>query len=129
TLEEFREIYHGRELRKLPGYAKQPQRGGEFNYAFIRPVSWDPLGSGANTLPSYVLMHNQLIRFSIGDHVENHNFAEIESDVAESLPEQPDDQTFTFKILPGVTFHDTDPVNGRELTSEDIKYNIEQYMT
>ncbi|MDZ7728098.1 MAG: ABC transporter substrate-binding protein [Dehalococcoidia bacterium] len=124
---QFREMYHGRELKKLPGFEKQPQSGGTFRYAFIRPNSWDPTGAGASTLPSYAIMHNQLIRFVVRDDVENHNFQEVEADLAQSMPEQPDGLTYTFKINPGVTFHDTPPVNGRALTSEDIKYAIEVY--
>lgn len=127
SLEEFREIYHGRELKKLPGASKQPQRGGQFNFSMIRPVSWDPTGAGAATLPSYVLMHNQLLKFQYGDNLENHNKTEIEADVAQSMPEQPDDLTFTFKLNPEVRFHDVDPVNGRALTSEDVKYAAEVY--
>ncbi len=129
TLEEYREIYHGRNLRELPGYGKQPQRGGDFRFAFIRPTSWDPTGAGASTLPSYAIMHNQLLRFGIGEHVENLNFAEVETDLAQSMPEQSDELTYIFKIHPNATFHDTAPVNGRALTAEDVKYAIEVYQT
>lgn len=127
NLEEFREIYHGKHLKELPYADEQPKRGGTFRYAFIRPTSWDPTGAGAATLPSYAIMHNQLIRFAIGDHVENHNFGEVEPDLAQTMPEQPDELTYTFKLNPGITFQDTAPVNGRALTSEDIKYCIEAY--
>ena len=34
--------------------------------------------------------------------------------------EQPEPTTFIFKLIPGVKFHDRAPVNGRELTAEDV---------
>ena len=45
---------------------------------------------------------------------------EIIGDLATSLPEQPDEMTYVFKIPPGVKFHD-----GTVLTSDDIKANYE----
>ena len=54
-------------------------------------------------------------------------------DLAESMPETPDGTTFIVKIAPDVRFHDTDKIRkqfpdtaGRQLTVEDIKYNIER---
>ena len=126
-LETFREMYHGRNLRELPHAGDQPERGGTFRFAFVAPSSWDPTGPAAGTLPSYLLMHNQLIRFKVGDDVENHNLQEVEGDIAESMPEQPDELTYTFRLNPNVTFADLDPVNGRQLTAEDIKYCFEVY--
>ncbi|MEZ4482727.1 MAG: ABC transporter substrate-binding protein [Dehalococcoidia bacterium] len=50
-------------------------------------------------------------------------------DAAAALPEQPDDLTYVFKLTPGIKFQNLDPVNGRELTSEDVKFSIERQMT
>ena len=54
-------------------------------------------------------------------------------DLAESMPEMPDDLTYVIKIRDGVRFHDTDKarqqfpqVAGRQLTAEDVKYSIER---
>jgi peptide/nickel transport system substrate-binding protein len=45
--------------------------------------------------------------------------------LAQALPEQPDGQTYVFKIRPGVKFQNTAPVNGRPMTAEDVKFAID----
>jgi peptide/nickel transport system substrate-binding protein len=50
---------------------------------------------------------------------------EIELDLAESW-KQLDDRTYEFKLRKGVHWHNIPPVNGRELTSADVKYSIER---
>jgi peptide/nickel transport system substrate-binding protein len=54
-------------------------------------------------------------------------------DLAEAIPEMPDNLTYIIKIRDGVRFHDTEKarqlfpeVAGRQLTAEDVKYSIER---
>jgi ABC-type transport system substrate-binding protein len=56
-------------------------------------------------------------------------------DLAEAIPEMPDNLTYVIKIRDGIRFHDTDKarqlfpqVAGRQLTAEDVKYSIERQM-
>ncbi|MEW6185776.1 MAG: ABC transporter substrate-binding protein [Thermodesulfobacteriota bacterium] len=55
----------------------------------------------------------------------NPDMTGFELDLAESY-KQIDDTTYEFKIHKGVKFHNVPPVNGRELTSADVKYSIER---
>src|SRR5437870_3905764 len=52
----------------------------------------------------------------------------IEPDLAESWT-QPDDTTYIFKLRKGVRWHPKPPVNGRELTADDVKYSYERFLT
>src|SRR5512132_387728 len=65
--------------------------------------------------------YNTLLKF-------NHDGTKILPDLAESW-EQKDDLTYAFRLRQGVKFHSVPPVNGREVTSEDVKYSIERQMT
>lgn len=49
-----------------------------------------------------------------------HKDGEIIGDLATGLPEQPDGQTFVFKLNPNIRFHD-----GSEMSVEDVKANYE----
>ena len=50
----------------------------------------------------------------------------LKPDVAASLPEQPDNQTYVFKLREGVKWQNKPPANGRLLTMDDIEWNIER---
>jgi len=48
----------------------------------------------------------------------------IIGDLAKSWDVSKDGLKYTFKLQEGVKFHNVAPVNGREFTSEDVKYNL-----
>ncbi|MBI4307203.1 MAG: ABC transporter substrate-binding protein [Chloroflexi bacterium] len=50
---------------------------------------------------------------------------QVRPDLATSWS-QLDNQTYVFKLRSGVRFHNIPPVNGRELTPEDVKYTLER---
>ncbi len=52
----------------------------------------------------------------------------IEGDLAESW-KQPSETTYVFKLRRGVRWHNKPPVNGRELTADDVVYTYERFLT
>ncbi len=102
--------------------AVKPQYGGIYRTTQpTDPRSLDPHQEtyGATTAIT-VNTNNTLLR-------TNPELTGWELDLAESV-KQIDDTTYEFKIHKGVRFHNVPPVNGRELTSEDVKYSIERVM-
>src|SRR5262249_38594768 len=51
---------------------------------------------------------------------------EFGPDLAVSTEHNGDFTSWTFKIPPGVKFHDKAPVNGRECTAEDVAYSFQK---
>jgi peptide/nickel transport system substrate-binding protein len=93
--------------------------GGIWRIPTGEPRSLDPhQETYANTTAVTLQTNNGLLRF-------NQTMDGVELDLAESW-RQIDDVTYEFKIHKGVRFHDVPPVNGRELTSADVKYSIER---
>ena len=54
--------------------------------------------------------------------------ASVENDLAESW-QRTNETTYVFKLRKGVRWHNKAPVNGRELTAEDVKYTFERFLT
>lgn len=50
----------------------------------------------------------------------------IYADLAESMPEMPDGQTLVFKLNQNARWHEREPVNGRQVTANDVKFSIER---
>ncbi len=107
-----------------PGQGEQPKPGGTFTlHMGGSPRSLDP---HFDTFPYCTAIVNNtnegVLRFKP-------DLSGIEPELATALPENPDDLTFSLTIKQGIKFQDIDPVNGREMTSEDVKYSIERQMT
>src|SRR5439155_1562746 len=51
----------------------------------------------------------------------------LEPDLAESWS-QPNDRTYVFRLRKGVRWHPKPPVNGRELTADDVKYTYDRFL-
>jgi peptide/nickel transport system substrate-binding protein len=71
--------------------------------------------------------HSRLVKVKAGPSVAPGTFP-LEPDVAESWS-QPTETTYVFKLRRGVRWHPKPPVNGRELTAEDVKYTYERFLT
>ena len=114
--------------RPVRALAQTPRRGGTLS---IR--AWDPPHFDVSLVHAYrthvaiSFTHSRLLRYRAGAAVKPGSLV-IEGDLAESWT-QPTDTTYVFKLRRGVRFHPRPPVNGRELTAEDVKFTFERMLT
>ena len=103
-------------------------RGGTVTIRGWDPPMFDPMLSTAYRVQIPLsFTHSRLVRHKVGPSVVPGTFP-IEGDLAESWT-QPNETTYVFKLRRGVRWHPKPPVNGRELTSADVKYTIERFLT
>ena len=108
--------------------AQTPKRGGTLT---IR--AWDPphfdhsLVHAYRTHVAISFTHSRLLRHRAGPGVKPGSLT-LEGDLAESWT-QPSDTTYVFRLRRGVRFHPKPPVNGRELTADDVKFTFERMLT
>ena len=108
--------------------AQAPRRGGTFTIRVWDPPHFDPyLIVAFKTQIVYSFTHSRLLKHKAGPGIQPGSFA-LEGDLAESWS-QPDETTYVFKLRKGVRWHPKPPVNGRELTAEDVVYSFERFRT
>lgn len=102
--------------------AAKPVAGGTYRY-IGGPIGGVLDPHRTNTpFESAVIWHwagNFLVRFGIKDGLP-------EPDLAEKMPEIPEPTKLIFKIRPEAKFQNKAPVNGRAVTSEDVKLTFER---
>jgi peptide/nickel transport system substrate-binding protein len=105
------------------GGASAPRRGGTLRYVWQGTshldVHQDSISGGQRIISA---TYNRLLRFQDKEQIP-------EPDIAEKMPEQPDQTTFIFKIRDGVKFHDKPPVAGRALTAQDVAFSLNRART
>jgi peptide/nickel transport system substrate-binding protein len=105
-----------------------PKRGGTLALRTWDPAHFDPMLTIAfKTHIPYTFTHSRLLKHKAGPSVVAGTFP-IEGDLAESWT-QPNETTHVFKLRKGVRWHNKPPVNGRELTAEDVVYTVERFLT
>jgi peptide/nickel transport system substrate-binding protein len=115
-------------LRPGPTAAQTPKRGGVFRFPAFDPPHFDP-----HQTPHWwtfiftSLTHGGLVRHKAGPSVQPGTLP-IEPHLAESW-EQPNDTTYIFKLRKGVRWHAKPPVNGRELTADDVVFTFQRALT
>jgi peptide/nickel transport system substrate-binding protein len=110
--------------------AQTPKRGGILRIAFQSdPVTgFDPQQTiSFVTQVPLSFTYSRLLKVKAGPSVKPMTYP-IEPDLAESWT-QPNDTTYVFKLKKGVRWHPKPPVNGRELTADDVKYAYERFLT
>ena len=104
----------------LPATA-QPKRGGVLRVAErTDPVGFDTLGQKKAAVYTQLALgytHNRLFKYGPK--------GEVVLDLAASYS-QPNPTTYVVVLRKGVRFQNKPPVNGRELTSEDVKFTFER---
>ncbi|PYN88465.1 MAG: hypothetical protein DMD87_09490 [Candidatus Rokuibacteriota bacterium] len=117
-------------LDREPAAAQTPKRGGVFR---IRgedaTTGFDPhlFANHHRISTNLSFTHSRLVKVKAGPSVMPGTLP-IEPDLAESWS-QPNDRTYVFKLRNGVRWHNKPPVNGRELTADDVKYTYERFLS
>jgi peptide/nickel transport system substrate-binding protein len=108
--------------------AQTPRRGGTITIRGWDPPLFDPMLTTAYRVQIPLsFTHSRLVKQKAGPSVPPGTFP-IEGDLAESWT-QPNETTYVFKLRRGVRWHPKPPVNGRELTSADVKFTLERFLT
>lgn len=109
-------------------WSQSPKRGGTLSVRLWDPPHFDPhLTISFKTHIVYSFTHSRLLKHKAGPAVVPGTFP-LEGDLAESWS-QPNETTYVFKLRKGVRWHPKPPVNGRELTAEDVKYTFDRFTT
>src|SRR5512145_1805658 len=109
--------------------AQTPKRGGVLRIAEREAPNLDPHVSISFLTHSYVsLSYSQLVRFPNGPEQKSPTDFSILPDLAEKWTVSKDGKVYTFHLRKGVRFHNKPPVNGREVTADDVKYSLDRFM-
>lgn len=95
----------------------QPRRGGTLIFA----VNADPPTYDCINTTTFVAMQTLSPHYSTLLKFDPDKYPEVKGDLAETWSTTPDGLTYSFKLRPGVKFHDGSP-----LTSEDVKASYER---
>ena len=113
-----------------------PRYGGTFTHAertgADTPDTWFSGGWAATFFISTVLEKLSVGNWAIDREVHGWNttsvpLSTLKGALAESWS-QPDPLTYVFNIRQGVHWHNKAPMNGRELTADDIVFNFHRYL-
>ena len=108
--------------------AQQPKRGGELRIADREAPNIDPhLAISFLTHSWASMVYSQLVRFPHGPEQKHAADFTILPDLAEKW-EYKTPTSLVFTLRKGVKFHPKPPVNGREVTAEDVKYSLERVL-
>ena len=111
-----------------PATAQTPKRGGVFRIRqAVLPSHFDPHQTlSFTTMMPLSYCMSRLVRVKAGPAVVP-GTQPIEGDLAESWERQ-GETTYVFKLKKGVRWQPKAPVNGREFTSEDVRYTYDRFL-
>ena len=114
-----------------------PQYGGTFTYhaTQLPQAMADPYLAKFETAPTTAGVVEMLLISNWGISRDEFDFkgmfrpmTALTGSLAESWEISTDGRTITFHIRQGVNWHNKPPMNGRELTADDIEYNLHRYL-
>jgi peptide/nickel transport system substrate-binding protein len=111
------------------GASAQPKSGGSLNLRiFTDFFDFDMTYAGKSTpnANAATLAYDTLLGFQQGPG-QAYDHMQLTPRLAEKWEVSPDATTFTFHLRKGAKFASLPPVNGREFTSDDVKWNLEYY--
>lgn len=109
--------------------ATEPVRGGTLNVLVRHELAKDILTlAGAPTYVFSSLVYGGLLGHKSAVDWRQAFSYETFSDIAADW-EQPDELTYTFKLNPAVKFQNKPPINGRQVTADDVVRSVERFLT
>ena len=106
----------------------KPRTGGQLAISILTdPFDWDMsrVGKSIPNSDGMSWAYNSLLGFKSGPGIKFGDLV-IRPELAQRW-ESPDGQSYTFHLQPGVKFANLPPVNGRALTSDDVKWTYEYW--
>ena len=109
-------------------------RGGTARYPLEGLSTGDPPTLYPFENLTYLAQHPATLHYSRllteinDDQYSPDDYTALEGDIAEGLPEQPDELTYVFKIRPNVAFHNKPPMDGRMATATDVKNTYDAFI-
>jgi peptide/nickel transport system substrate-binding protein len=110
-----------------PVHAQAPRRGGVFRVPVPDAPALDPHQNPGFVTQVYASMvYGHLVRFPSGPEAQGATDHRVLPDVAEKW-EFPTPTTVIFRLRKGVRFHRKPPVDGREVTADDVKFSLDRF--
>lgn len=111
--------------------AEQPKPGGSLTFAWNITPALDPIANTSyQTHQLAAFVYPRLYKFKTGPDPKTAQELQAIPDFAAAMPEITDGGTrYTVKLRSNVKTHAKPPLNGRVLTSEDVKVSFEKYRT
>lgn len=104
----------------------KPKRGGVLRHVGFEPPTWDIHGSVSYQTQLVSSMVNRtLFKFVNGAKYGPSDYTLV-PDLAQKAEVSQDGRTYTITLRPGVHFENRPPVNGRQVTSADVKWSMER---
>ena len=100
------------------------KRGGTYHATSTGdPPTLDPYGNLSFLTKGYsAYVYSRLFKYKTGPGIDPGSIKPT-PDIAQSAEASPDGLTWTIKLRSDVKFHNVAPVNGRQVTSDDVKFS------